>query len=232
MEVVLSSLSGRILLGFALISIGRLPTNQVVLGNDNQVSGRHAEIHPTGQGYTLTDLGSTNGTFVNRQRLAPYVPYMLKLHDTIRIGQTTFTFEMNSQSALASSEQQRNVPREQSPYNQQPFNQHRWISYPQQNGTPISVPYPPIQPQFSPYYVQPTIQPMIFNQSSFQAVTVHVGKSQYGCLVRACYFVFIGWWLGLIWVIIALALCASIIGAPIGFVMFNQLPGVLTLQQH
>ncbi|MGZ6356500.1 MAG: FHA domain-containing protein, partial [Ktedonobacteraceae bacterium] len=90
MEAVLNSPFGQRMLGFSPMSIGRSPTNQIVLTHDNQVSGTHAEIHPTGQGYTLTDLGSTNGTFVNELRLAPHVPYVLKLQDTIRIGQTPF----------------------------------------------------------------------------------------------------------------------------------------------
>jgi uncharacterized membrane protein YccF (DUF307 family) len=76
------------------------------------------------------------------------------------------------------------------------------------------------------------MQHTMFHQASFQAVHVSMNQSQYGSLVRGIYFVSIGWWLSLIRAIIALVLCASVIGAPIGFVMFNQLPAVLTLQQH
>jgi hypothetical protein len=41
--------------------------------------------------------------------------------------------------------------------------------------------------------------------------TQQTGIQQYGCLDRALYFVFIGWWLGLTWAIIAVLFCASLI---------------------
>ena len=47
-----------------VVSFGRHPECTVVV-NDSNVSRRHAEIHPSGRGYTVTDLGSTNGTKVN-----------------------------------------------------------------------------------------------------------------------------------------------------------------------
>lgn len=72
--------------------IGRTPDNQLVV-NDPQASSHHAQILRDGQGYLLTDLGSTNGTFVNEQRLVPNVPRLLHAGDTIRIGDTRFVFE-------------------------------------------------------------------------------------------------------------------------------------------
>lgn len=61
---------------------------------------------------------------------------------------------------------------------------------------------------------------------------VNMGTQQYSLLVRLLYFIFIGWWLGFCWIGIALALCATIIGLPVGVVMFNFLPAVMTLQRH
>ncbi|WP_439028102.1 YccF domain-containing protein [Haloarchaeobius sp. DT45] len=55
------------------------------------------------------------------------------------------------------------------------------------------------------------------------------GRSQTGLLVRAVYFVFIGWWLSLLWANVAWAFSASIIGLPIGIIMFNYLPYVTSL---
>src|SRR5262249_38709182 len=58
----------RILLGEDPTLIGRLPECAVPL-SDQQVSRRHAEVRARGDGYVVTDLGSTNGTFVNGARL-------------------------------------------------------------------------------------------------------------------------------------------------------------------
>ena len=48
-------------------------------------------------------------------------------------------------------------------------------------------------------------------------------------LLRAIYFLLIGWWLSAIWIAIAWALCASIIGMVIGFWMFDRVPAIITL---
>ena len=50
-----------------------------------------------------------------------------------------------------------------------------------------------------------------------------------GLLIRALYFVLIGWWLSAIWLTVAWALHVSIIGIVIGFWMFNRVPAVITL---
>jgi ABC-type multidrug transport system ATPase subunit/predicted component of type VI protein secretion system len=71
----------------ALISIGRDPGNDVVL-DVPQVSRHHAQIERIGQRHRLTDLNSSNGTFVNDLRIAE--PYWLRSEDTIRIGPYRF----------------------------------------------------------------------------------------------------------------------------------------------
>lgn len=50
-------------------------------------------------------------------------------------------------------------------------------------------------------------------------------------LLRAIYFIVFGWWLSLIWALLAWLLCATIIGLPIGVVMLNALPFVTTLHR-
>jgi hypothetical protein len=50
------------------LTIGRDPVSDVVL-NDPEVSRQHARFSQTETGYQVQDLGSTNGTFVNGQRL-------------------------------------------------------------------------------------------------------------------------------------------------------------------
>lgn len=50
-------------------------------------------------------------------------------------------------------------------------------------------------------------------------------------LVRALYFVLIGWWLSLLWAGAAWLLCLTIIGLPLGVLMLHALPTVTTLQR-
>lgn len=52
-----------------------------------EVSGSHAEIRQAGDGWTIRDLGSTNGTRLNGDWLSPGQEYMLKNGDLIKIAQ-------------------------------------------------------------------------------------------------------------------------------------------------
>lgn len=72
-EAMLQGPFGRWPLKTTVLTIGRLPTNQFILDKDDQVSGRHAAIQQTSQGYAITDIGSANGTYVNDERLSPKV---------------------------------------------------------------------------------------------------------------------------------------------------------------
>ncbi len=97
MEAALHGPTGRIELGPTVLTIGRAPDSQLVT-DDSQSSGHHAELRPINQGYTIIgyiilDKGSTNGTFVKGQRLAPNFPHLLKSGDHIRIGHIIFTYE-------------------------------------------------------------------------------------------------------------------------------------------
>src|SRR5262249_24015706 len=49
-------------------TLGRHPSNSVRL-NDREVSKEHAVIERVSGGYTIKDLGSSNGTFVNGRRI-------------------------------------------------------------------------------------------------------------------------------------------------------------------
>lgn len=50
-------------------------------------------------------------------------------------------------------------------------------------------------------------------------------------LIRAIYFVVIGWWFSLLWSASAWILCATILGLPLGVIMLNTLPFVTTLHR-
>jgi hypothetical protein len=74
------------------ITMGRDITNDIVI-NDPEVSRHHSRMIRTGSGYTIEDLRSTNGTFVNRQRLTG--PYTLSNGDLIGMGETvTLAYEV------------------------------------------------------------------------------------------------------------------------------------------
>jgi diguanylate cyclase (GGDEF)-like protein len=65
-------------------TLGRQPDNDIVL-SDESASRKHAEITMQEDKLVITDLKSTNGTFVNRDRLTK--PVILRSGDQIRIGQ-------------------------------------------------------------------------------------------------------------------------------------------------
>ncbi len=69
-----------------VITLGRAHDSTIVL-DDDYASSRHARIYPdqTGQ-WTVEDLGSTNGTYLERQRLTQPTP--LQVGVPIRIGRT------------------------------------------------------------------------------------------------------------------------------------------------
>src|SRR5437660_12600492 len=82
MDAMLNGPQGRVLLGPAAVAIGRAQDNHLVL-HDAKISAHHAEIRQEGRGHNIIDLESTNGTFLNEQRLEPNRPYQLKPMDTI-----------------------------------------------------------------------------------------------------------------------------------------------------
>ncbi len=69
------------------ISIGRAPENDISL-DDSQVSRHHAILRRQGSEIILEDLGSTNGVFVNGERI--YSPHTLQPTETISIGESVF----------------------------------------------------------------------------------------------------------------------------------------------
>ena len=73
-----------------VVRIGRGSMNEIVI-QDNQSSRQHAEISREGDQLIVRDLGSTNGTFVNGERITG--PRTLRPGDQLRIGETTFGFE-------------------------------------------------------------------------------------------------------------------------------------------
>ena len=68
------------------ISLGRAHDSTIVL-DDDYASSRHARIYPDRDGqWIVEDLGSTNGTYLDRNRLTTPTP--IPLGAPIRIGKT------------------------------------------------------------------------------------------------------------------------------------------------
>ena len=72
--------------------IGRAAAAEGRLGDDPELSRAHAKVtrNPQGQ-YVIEDLGSTNGTAVNGQRISG--PTVLNPGDTVQVGKSTLQFQ-------------------------------------------------------------------------------------------------------------------------------------------
>src|SRR5215207_1506280 len=74
------------------ITIGRTSDNTLEV-NDPSVSSHHARIAPGGDGYILTDIGSTNGTRLNGSQCTPDAEYSLSAGDKIVFGKVDAVFD-------------------------------------------------------------------------------------------------------------------------------------------
>ncbi len=86
LTVVEGSLAGTsINLGASPITIGRSGDCTVVI-DDDYASNHHARVSPQDGGWVIEDLGSTNGTYVQRTRITG--PMRVPIGAPIRIGKT------------------------------------------------------------------------------------------------------------------------------------------------
>ena len=67
-----------------VLTIGREASNQIAI-NDAEISRKHSQLVLQGGKYVLTDLGSTNGTFVNGQRVTGQ--HVLQPGEVISLGE-------------------------------------------------------------------------------------------------------------------------------------------------
>jgi pSer/pThr/pTyr-binding forkhead associated (FHA) protein len=85
----------RFLLDADVVKAGRHPDSEIFL-DDVTVSRRHAEFHRSGEAFTVSDVGSLNGTYVNRDRIDRV---QLKDGDEVQIGKYRLVFFSGHESA-------------------------------------------------------------------------------------------------------------------------------------
>lgn len=143
-----------------IVTLGRDITNDITI-NDPEVSRHHMRLTRGAGGYTLEDLGSTNGTFVNGQRLTGARP--LRGGDMIGLGETvTLAYE-----AAAVGGYVEDLPGQTAP--SQPMRQqapgasvYPQPAQPQPAAQPVYQQQPAVQPQqpaYSGYNQPPAAQP-------------------------------------------------------------------------
>jgi len=77
-----------------VVSAGRHPQSDIFL-DDVTVSRRHAEFRRTAAGYEVSDVGSLNGTYVNRE---PIESATLSNGDEVQVGKFRLVFLTGSQT--------------------------------------------------------------------------------------------------------------------------------------
>jgi pSer/pThr/pTyr-binding forkhead associated (FHA) protein len=126
--------------------IGRDVNNDIVI-NDSEISRKHARILMQAGGFVLEDLGSTNGSFINGQRLMG--PHVLRPGETVMLGENVsllFEAGFDSDATVVSTPVQ-------PPTYSAPVQRETFIPPPVQEPTPAysgQIPAGPAEPYFEP----------------------------------------------------------------------------------
>jgi pSer/pThr/pTyr-binding forkhead associated (FHA) protein len=89
-EVMSGAESWRFSLETERTTVGKAAENDVALEHDPTASHLHAVVERFAAGWCVTDLGSSNGTWVNGERI--WSSHRLRNGDEIRVGQTRLIF--------------------------------------------------------------------------------------------------------------------------------------------
>jgi hypothetical protein len=107
-EVISGVRSRRVELEADRSTIGKAPENDIAVDDDATASGLHAVLERFPAGWCVTDLGSSNGTWVNGERI--WASRRLRHGDEIRIGQTRLVFRDPLAPAGAATEVEQGPP--------------------------------------------------------------------------------------------------------------------------
>ena len=72
------------------VTIGRAPDSTLVI-EDDYASSRHARVYASDGAWIVEDLGSTNGTWIDRSRIT--TPTVLAIGAPLRVGRTTLVLQ-------------------------------------------------------------------------------------------------------------------------------------------
>jgi FHA domain len=101
-EVMFGVSSQRLPLDADRMTVGKAAENDVPLAEDPTASHLHAMLERFPAGWCVTDLGSSNGTWVNGERI--WASHRLRHGDEIRVGQTRLIFRDPLAAAGAQTE--------------------------------------------------------------------------------------------------------------------------------
>jgi predicted component of type VI protein secretion system len=97
----------RVELDAARMTVGKGTGNDIVL-DDATVSRLHASLDEFAEGWCVTDLGSSNGTFVNGERI--WAQQRLRHGDEIRVGRSRLLFRSWADAAASRTESEEAPP--------------------------------------------------------------------------------------------------------------------------
>jgi hypothetical protein len=99
-------------IGAKPLVLGRLKSNDIEV-RDTKASRKHTRVGRAGGVWIVEDLKSSNGTFLNGEKIEARMP--LHAGDTIAIGQTVYRFEPEDDVAAATAPARRSAPAEPTP---------------------------------------------------------------------------------------------------------------------
>jgi hypothetical protein len=90
------------------VTVGKDGQNDLVLDGDPTVSRLHAVLEQFGAGWCVTDLGSSNGTFLNGERI--WAQQRLRHGDEVRVGRTRLLFHNSTDVGRSVTESEAESP--------------------------------------------------------------------------------------------------------------------------